>query len=56
MAIHSAVPFEHGEGDDDYLPQSNESYVTTHRHLQEYSKNHTDFQLSACDDQSTAVL
>ena len=34
-ASHFAVPFEHGEGDDDYLLQGDESYATNHRHLQE---------------------
>ena len=35
MASHSASPFEHGEGDDDYLLHGNESYVANHRHLNE---------------------
>ena len=35
MASHSAVPFEHGEGEDDYLQQGSESYATNHRHLNE---------------------
>ena len=35
MASHSAVPHEHGNGDDDYLTQGNESYATNHRHLQD---------------------
>ena len=35
MASHSAVSFEHGEGEDDYLQQGSESYATNHRHLQE---------------------
>ena len=35
MASHSASPFEHGEGDDDYLLHGSESYVTNHRHLNE---------------------
>ena len=30
--------FEHGEGDDDYLPHGSESYVTNHRHLQELQR------------------
>ena len=35
MASHSVVSFEHGEGEDDYLQQGSESFVTNHRHLQE---------------------
>ena len=35
MAGHSASPFEHGEGDEDYLLQGSESYATNHRHLNE---------------------
>ena len=35
MASHSAVSFEHGEGEDDYLQQGSESYATNHRSLQE---------------------
>ena len=35
MASHSAVSFEHGEEEDDYLQQGSESYATNHRHLQE---------------------
>eukprot|EP00439_Symbiodinium_sp_Y106_P081956 s1004_g21.t1 len=35
MASHSAVSFELGEGEDDYLQQGSESYATNHRHLQE---------------------
>ena len=35
MASHFAVSFEHGEGEEDYLQQGNESYATNHRHLQE---------------------
>ena len=35
MASHSAVSFEHGEGEDDYLQQGSESYATNHRHLNE---------------------
>ena len=35
MAGHSASPFEHGEGDDDYLLHGSEPYVTNHRHLNE---------------------
>ena len=30
--------FEHGDGDEDYLPNGNESYVTNHRHLQELQR------------------
>ena len=35
MASHSASPFDHGEGDDEYLLHGSESYVTNHRHLNE---------------------
>ena len=35
MASHSAVPYERGEGDDDYLLQGNGSYATTRCHSQE---------------------
>ncbi|CAE7332441.1 Cpr [Symbiodinium sp. CCMP2456] len=35
MASHSAVPFEHGDGDDDNLLHRNGPYATNHRHLQE---------------------
>ena len=51
MASHSAVPFEHGEGDDDYLLQGNESYVTNHRHGIALT-----FSFPAGDHQSTAAL
>ncbi|OLP92184.1 hypothetical protein AK812_SmicGene26030 [Symbiodinium microadriaticum] len=30
--------FEHGDGDEDYLPNGNESFVTNHRHLQELQR------------------
>ena len=29
------MSFEHGEGEDDYLQQGSEPFVTNHRHLQE---------------------
>eukprot|EP00439_Symbiodinium_sp_Y106_P051909 s4449_g6.t3 len=35
MASHPAAPFEHGEGDDAYLQQGNESFAMNHRHLNE---------------------
>ena len=35
MAGPSAVPFEHGDGEDDCLQHGSESYATNHRHLQE---------------------
>ena len=52
MASHFALPFERGEGDDDYLLHGSESYVTNHRHLNELHR------LSAFQQvhQSTAVL
>ena len=34
----SALNFQPGEGDDDYLPHGSESYVTNHRHLQELQR------------------
>ena len=50
IASHSAVPFEHGEGDDDYLLQASESYGTNHRHLQELHR------LSAFQQVTTKLL
>ena len=35
LAIHSASPFVRGDGDDDYLLQGSESYVTNHRYPNE---------------------
>ena len=35
MASLSVPSFEHGEGDDDYLQQGSESFVSNHRHIQE---------------------
>ena len=32
---HSASPFDHGEGDEEYLLHGSESYVTNHRHVNE---------------------
>ena len=49
-ASHSAVPYEHGEGDDDYLFQSDESFATNHRHLPELHR------LSAFQQVTTKVL
>ncbi|OLQ08360.1 hypothetical protein AK812_SmicGene8147 [Symbiodinium microadriaticum] len=30
--------FEHGDGDEDYLPNGNESFATNHRHMQELQR------------------
>eukprot|EP00439_Symbiodinium_sp_Y106_P072348 s830_g13.t1 len=49
MASHSAVSFEHGEGEDDYLQQGNESYSTNHRHLEEL------YRLSAFQQVTTKI-
>ena len=34
----AAMNFEHGDGDEDYLPNGNESFATNHRHLQELQR------------------
>ena len=34
----AAMNFEHGDGDEDCLPNGNESFVTNHRHLQELQR------------------
>ena len=49
MASRSAVPFERGEADDDYLLHGNEPYATNHRHLDELHR------LSACQQLTTEV-
>ena len=36
--LSAAMSFEHGDGDEDYLPNGNESYVTNHRHIQELQR------------------
>ena len=37
-SLSAAMNFEHGDGDDDYHPNGNESCVTNHRHLQELQR------------------
>ena len=37
-SLSAAMNFEHGDGDEDYLPNGNESFVTNHRHLQELQR------------------
>ncbi|OLP89146.1 Kinesin-like protein Klp59C [Symbiodinium microadriaticum] len=37
-SLSAAMNFEHGDGDDDYLPNGNESYATNHRHIQELQR------------------
>ena len=36
--LSAAVYFEHGDGDEDYLPNGNESFVTNHRHIHELQR------------------
>ncbi|CAE7681264.1 unnamed protein product [Symbiodinium sp. CCMP2456] len=38
MASHSAIQFEHGDGDDEYLLHGSDSYATNHRHPQELQR------------------
>ena len=39
MASHSAAPYEHGEGDDDYYVfQNHEFFATNQKHLQELQR------------------
>ena len=37
-SLSAAMNFEHGDGDEDYLPNGNESYVTNHHHIQELQR------------------
>ena len=37
-SLSAAMNFEHGDGDEEYLLNGNESYVTNHRHLQELQR------------------
>ena len=37
-SLSAAMNFEHGDGDEDYLPNGNESFVTNHRYLQELQR------------------
>ena len=37
-SLSAAMNFEHGDGDEDYLPNGNESFATNHRHLQEIQR------------------
>ena len=37
-SLSAAVNFEHGDGDEDYLLNGNESYATNHRHIQELQR------------------
>ena len=52
-SLSAAMNFEHGDGDEEYLLNGNESYATNHRHLPRASET---ISLSAGDHQSTAVL
>ena len=37
-SLSAAMNFEHGDGDEEYLLNGNESYATNHRHLQELQR------------------
>ena len=37
-SLSAAMNFEHGDGDEDYLPNGNESFATNHRHMQELQR------------------
>ena len=37
-SLSAAMNFEHGDGDEDYLLNGNESYATNHRHFQELQR------------------
>ena len=37
-SLSAAMNFEHGDGDEDYLPNGNESFAANHRHLQELQR------------------
>ena len=49
VTLSAAMNFEHGDGDEDYLPNGNESYLTNHRHLQDLQR------LSALQQVTTEV-